>query len=99
MQSFHFGHGFGNAGGRTRRPQRGADLQTRLRISFADAMKGITHRMDLSGTGAGGPSQVEVRIPAGVDTGQHLRLGWGDTWIGFHRNFRQDPAPSAALQH
>ncbi|RMZ56227.1 hypothetical protein APUTEX25_002417, partial [Auxenochlorella protothecoides] len=74
FQSFHFGHGFGNAGGRTRRPQRGADLQTRLRISFADAMKGITHRMDLSGTGAGGPSQVEVRIPAGVDTGQHLRL-------------------------
>lgn len=34
-----------------------------------------------------------------VATGENLCLGWGDGGTGFHRNFRQDPAPSAALQH
>lgn len=67
--------GPGGGGGQWQRaPSRGADVHTVLRIGFLDAMRGATQRLDLSGVMPGGAKEVEVVIPAGVDTGSELRL-------------------------
>jgi len=39
----------GRRGGRQARPQRGADLETDVKISFADAMKGVTAPVKITG--------------------------------------------------
>ena len=44
-----FGGGAGRARGRQARPQRGADLETEVRISFEDAMTGVTVPVKLTG--------------------------------------------------
>jgi molecular chaperone DnaJ len=44
-----FGGLFGAARGRARGPQRGADLETEVRISFDDAMKGVTVPLRIQG--------------------------------------------------
>ena len=59
------GGGFGGAGFQ-QRPQKGANLRSHLKLSLADAIAGCTK--SLSG------HQVEVRVPAGVMSGQKLRL-------------------------
>lgn len=64
------GHPFG---GQTR-PMRGHDLQTGLALDFDDAVRGITTDVRLGGI-AGQPSRsIGVRIPAGVDDGQKIKL-------------------------
>ncbi|GBQ05926.1 DnaJ C-terminal domain-containing protein [Saccharibacter floricola] len=60
-----FGGGFGGGGG----PQRGGDLQGELRISFTDAALGTQRELSI-----GEGRQVTVRIPAGIEDGQTLRL-------------------------
>ena len=67
--------GGGAAGGRRRwAPSRGPDLHTRLRISFLDAVRGATKRVDLGPILGTGRHEVEVTMPPGVDSGMELRL-------------------------
>ncbi|AQS87453.1 molecular chaperone DnaJ [Neoasaia chiangmaiensis NBRC 101099] len=60
-------HPGGTAG--RRRPARGADRSYSLTVSFEDSVLGTTTRVTLPEAGS-----VEVRIPAGIEDGQSLRL-------------------------
>ena len=62
---------FGNArGGRTRPPpQRGANVQYRLRVPFVDAATGKDQRITL----ADGKT-IDLKLPAGVEDGTQMRL-------------------------
>jgi len=61
--------GFGGfGGGRTRGPQRGADLESILHITLAEALTGGERSFTVGGRG------VTVRIPLGVRSGQKLRV-------------------------
>jgi curved DNA-binding protein len=82
--TFVFG-GQGAEAGRARQV-RGRDIEQELAVSLAEAFKGTVRRMKREG----GPT-VEVRIPAGVDTGTRLRVkgqgmpgrrgAAGDLWL------------------
>ena len=76
-----FGQLFGGRGGGFRgghvhggrvRPSRGQDLQLRLTIPLRQAVLGGERQIDLTRHGHGEP--LKVRIPAGVDAGQKLRV-------------------------
>mgnify|MGYP001364499077 CR=1 FL=1 len=59
-------------GGRARRstgPIKGRDIRYRVQIDFADAVTGARRRMTMADGTA-----LDVKIPAGIDTGQTLRL-------------------------
>ena len=59
-------------GGRGRRsagPTKGRDLRYRVEIEFADAVAGARRRMTMADGSA-----LDVNIPAGINTGQTLRL-------------------------
>ncbi len=61
---------FGNAGRRrSPGPQKGRDVRYRVEIGFEDAVTGARRRMTM----ADGRS-LEVNIPAGIESGQTLRL-------------------------
>lgn len=64
-----FQGGFGQGGPQMRRPQRGANRTYTLRISFEDAVLGTSKRITLPEAGT-----VDVKIPAGIEGGQTLRL-------------------------
>ena len=56
------------------RPRKGADRRYRLEVSFLAAVNGATERLTLPGG-----ETLDVRIPAGIEDGQTLRLrGKGD---------------------
>lgn len=61
--------GFRDAGAPPRRPRRGQDLQTSVRLSFEQAVRGATVDIPL-----GQNRTVSARIPAGVEDGQTVRL-------------------------
>lgn len=64
--------GFGGGqsfGGFQQAPTKGADLKSAITISFANAIRGTTAKVN---TGYGAPT--EVRIPAGVKDGQTVRV-------------------------
>jgi DnaJ-class molecular chaperone len=65
---------FGQTKSRTQTtPQRGADLEQTVRISFEDAVQGTTS--DVRITRRDGRSErLRVKIPAGVDTHSRIRL-------------------------
>lgn len=66
-----FGEMFGGGGGRRGRrsgPRAGGDLVTSMTITLEDAVLGATKTIGLQG------KRLEVRIPAGVDTGSRVRL-------------------------
>ncbi|GBQ09868.1 DnaJ C-terminal domain-containing protein [Swaminathania salitolerans] len=64
------GADFGPGGfGGQRRARRGADRSYTLQVSFEDSVLGTTTRVTLPEAGT-----VEVRIPAGIEDGQTLRL-------------------------
>lgn len=65
-----FGGLFG--GPRRGRQQRGGDIETQFKISFRDAVMGLTTSIQLSGQGT--PRTVNIRIPAGVVDKQRIRL-------------------------
>ena len=75
---------FGSGGGRRRPrgPQRGADLQMSVTLSFTEAVFGTTKDLDLryqtvnrqTGETQLKERTVEVNIPAGIDSGMNLRL-------------------------
>ncbi len=93
-QEFHFD--FGNGGmdplgdilgsmfgfsSRQRRPVKGQDLETSVTIEFSEAVFGTTKTIDYQG------SPLKIKIPAGIDDGQMIRL-----------QGRGGPAPSADAQ-
>lgn len=62
---------FGGGGGRRGKAnqQRGDDIRVTLSVGFLDAARGVSKRIELP-TGR----KVDVRVPAGSETGQALRL-------------------------
>lgn len=68
---------FGGRAGRSRNgvdPRRGVDLEASLDLSFIDAVNGMTTSLRLSTNGEKSSREVNVRIPAGVDNGQRIRI-------------------------
>ena len=63
------GRGFGGFG-----PMPGMDLQARLSLTFEEAVQGVTKSVRLSSDALSGPMEVNVRIPAGVNDGQRIRV-------------------------
>ncbi|MFQ5461105.1 MAG: DnaJ C-terminal domain-containing protein [Phycisphaerae bacterium] len=68
-----FGSG---ARGRRRRahPERGHDEEHRIRLTFDQAVHGTTVSLTLHSAQNGQGEALEVKIPAGVDNGQKIRL-------------------------
>lgn len=67
VDSNPFGDMFGG-GRRVRRPAKGQDLESSLRVSFVDAARGTTLTMAPQGT------SITVRIPPGASEGSRLRI-------------------------
>ena len=62
---------FGFGGGRTQR-RRGADYRTVLTVSFEESIFGTTKTVQVDG------KEINLKIPAGIDDGQSIRLrGYG----------------------
>ena len=74
LGSMFGGFGFGDLfGGRARRgPQKGADLEGEMTLGFHDAIEGTTRTLTVQGPE--GPRDVQVKIPAGVEDGQRIRV-------------------------
>ena len=68
-----FGQARGPQRGRRHGPRRGGDMQARIQVDLATAFGGGTTRVALSD--GGGKRVLEVKIPAGVLSGQVIRLG------------------------
>lgn len=60
---------FFRGGGARPGPQRGQDLETKVTLTLEEAARGVTRRMAL-----GEGHRVDVKIPAGVDTGTKIRV-------------------------
>lgn len=58
--------GFGSAG--ARRPRRGPDYETRITISFEEAIFGTTKEVSVNN------DDIKIKIPAGIDDGMSIRL-------------------------
>lgn len=56
------------------RPVRGHDLNASLSLDFAEAVRGATTELTLSGDTARAGRSISVRIPAGVGDGQRIKL-------------------------
>ena len=56
------------------RPVRGHDLNAHLALDFAEAVRGTTTDLTLSGDTARAGRTISVRIPAGVGNGQKIKL-------------------------
>lgn len=77
-----FGGGFssggfsdGFSGFRSRDPgQDGADMTADIEVSFNEAAFGCDKYINLKDQSTGGSSSIKVHIPAGIDTGQSIRL-------------------------
>lgn len=77
-QTFNFD--FGGAGGfedilgslfgfgGSRRPRRGADLQTSITLTFEEAIFGTTKEISANG------ENIKIKVPAGIDDGMSIRL-------------------------
>lgn len=55
------------------RPQKGSDQKTSLSLSFDEAVHGVTTDVMITSS-SGSPRNIKVRIPAGVEPGQKIRL-------------------------
>ena len=82
------GGGFGGGGGRSRAAPKGANVQYRLNVSFADAATQASQRITLKDGKA-----IDLKIPAGVEDGTQMRLtgkgepgpgGNGDALVTIH---------------
>ena len=70
-----FGNLFGkNQGARRSVPMRGVDQETRIHLGFRDAIDGVITTVGLDTNAAGERRQAKVRIPAGVDNAQRIRV-------------------------
>lgn len=73
---FSGGAGFDPRAYRTA-PRRGADLRLMMRVSLDEAYEGLKREFDLEVEGADGRREtrkVRVAVPAGIDSGQTLRV-------------------------
>ncbi|MGX7051938.1 DnaJ C-terminal domain-containing protein [Leuconostoc palmae] len=62
------------------RPRKGQDLQYRMRLSFEEAIFGKEEVIKFNR--GDGPHEIKVTVPAGVETGQQMRLaGQGEDGI------------------
>lgn len=61
--------GFGGFG-----PMPGTDLQAQLTLKFEEAARGVTKSVRLNSEALSAPMEVNVRIPAGVKSGQRIRV-------------------------
>jgi molecular chaperone DnaJ len=91
-----FANLFGGGGGR-RAPRKGQDLQTESTITFRESVFGTNLDLRLSSDG-GAPTNITVRVPAGVKNGGKIRIrgkgaqgeaGSGDLFI--HLNVKPHP--------
>lgn len=81
-QAFGDSGGFGSVfdrlfrSGETAGPRRGQDVEHRVPVSLAEAFQGTTRRVQVQSIDGGQPAgkQLEVTIPAGVETGSKIRL-------------------------
>jgi DnaJ-class molecular chaperone len=64
------GMGGGFGGGRRAAPPKGANVSYRLQVPFVEAATRAPQRVTLSGG-----STIELKLPAGVEHGQQMRLG------------------------
>ncbi len=68
----------GSSGGRTGfggfGPMPGTDLQAQLSLTFEEAVRGVTKSVRLNSEALSRPMEVNVRIPAGVRSGQRIRV-------------------------
>jgi len=64
-----FGGAAAGGAGQRMRAQKGRDHEARLRLSFDEAVQGLTTTVEINGS-----QSIKVRIPAGVDDGQRIRL-------------------------
>ncbi|CAK8054036.1 DnaJ C-terminal domain-containing protein [Eupransor demetentiae] len=65
-------------------PRKGRDLQYRMRLSFEEAIFGTekTIKYNRQENGRGQQHEVKVKVPAGVETGQQMRLsGQGEAGV------------------
>lgn len=100
-QSFEFDLGdiFGDFfnGGGGRRPRRGANITVDVQLSFKESVFGVEKEINVDG------QKLSVKIPAGIDNGQGLRVsgkgedgpgGRGDLivriWVEEHKTFRKE---------
>ena len=67
-----FGNFFGNQPNMGR--QRGLDLEASLSLSFMEAINGITTTLTLGNIEGKSSTSVKVKIPAGVENGQRVRV-------------------------
>lgn len=67
-----FGNFFGNNSGTA--SHKGRDVEATLKLSFLDAIKGITTSLSLGDLGSREHKSVRVRIPPGVENGQRVRI-------------------------
>ncbi|HSG78195.1 MAG TPA: DnaJ C-terminal domain-containing protein [Acidimicrobiia bacterium] len=68
-------------GGRRRQTQQGGDLETEMRLSFHEAIAGVTRRLTIDGPE--GHREVQVKVPAGINDGARIRVrGKGKPGIG-----------------
>ena len=65
---------FRGGGGRPAAPSRGADLEHPVQVSLTEAYHSTTRRIQVAASGGGSRTQLEVTIPAGVETGSKVRL-------------------------
>jgi DnaJ-class molecular chaperone len=90
--------GVGGGGGQRRPPPKGANVQYRLNVSFADAASRASQRITL-----GDGKTIDLKLPAGVEDGTQMRLigkgeqgpgGSGDALVTItvqpHAFFRRD---------
>ncbi|MCH7814710.1 MAG: DnaJ domain-containing protein [Planctomycetes bacterium] len=70
--------GFGGQRGRARRaapPARGQDVQRKVNLAFEVALRGTSIEIDVGARNGSGHAQtLTVKIPAGVDDGQRIRV-------------------------
>ena len=76
------GAGFRPGGGtRARQPQRGADLEHNVTLTFAQAARGTTLPLQISRDGK--IETIDIKIPAGVNEGSRVRIkGKGQDAVG-----------------
>jgi len=91
FEMFGFGGGTRPGGGR-QRARRAADLRLETRVPFLTAVRG--DMVELAIPRQGRPTPLKVRIPAGIEDGDTLRLaGKGEAGGDAYLTIRVDPHP------
>ena len=73
------GRGFYKSGSTSRRAIRGSDVEAEILVTLEEAFTGSTRRLSLKKIdpvkGSGKSQSIDVKIPAGIQEGQRIRLG------------------------